>query len=96
MSLPYFEEHLSMHLADCLGSHGIRDVYDFLIDKLENLEEEEIRPRPLIDGNDLIKLGYKPGPLFSEILGKVEEQQLEGILKDREEALSFIRENFVP
>ncbi|MGI9533811.1 MAG: CCA tRNA nucleotidyltransferase [Thermodesulfobacteriota bacterium] len=94
LSIPYFDEHLTMHLADCLGSHGIRDVYDFLKNKLENFEEEELKPTPLINGNDLIKLGYQPGPLFSVILGKVEEQQLEGIIKNKDDALSFIRDNF--
>ena len=96
LSLPFFEEHLEMHLADCLGSHGIREVYDFLKDKLENMEQVELKPDPLINGNDLIDMGYKPGPLFSEILNRVEEQQLEGVIKDRDEALSFIRDNFNP
>ena len=56
----------------------------------------ELKPDPLINGNDLIDMGYKPGPLFSEILNRVEEQQLEGVINDKDEALSFIRENFSP
>lgn len=94
LATPYFEEHLTMHLADCLASHGITGIYEYLKDKLETLEEDEIKPPPLVNGEDLIKLGFKPGPLFKKILDKVEEQQLEGIVANREEALAFIKNNF--
>ena len=96
LSIPHFDEHLTMHLADCLGSHGMRNVYDFIKDKLENMEANEIKPSPLLNGNDLIEFGFKPGPLFSNILNKIEEQQLEGNLKDKDEALTFVRNNFNP
>jgi len=94
ISIPNFDNHLIMHLADCLGSHGIRDAYDFIKHKLENFQEEDIKPTPLINGNDLINCGLKPGPLFSRILNKIEEQQLEGKLKDKEAALNFVKTNF--
>ena len=94
LATPYFEEHLEMHLADCQASHGITKVYDYLKDRLENMEEEEIKPPPLITGLDLIGMGYKPGPLFKTILDKVEEQQLEGALSDKDGALEFISKNF--
>ena len=96
ISMPYFNEHLTMHLADCLGSHGITDVYEFLKDKIDNLKEEDIKPEPLINGNDLIELGFEPGPLFSKILHEIEEQQLEGILKNKEEAIKHVKEKFSP
>ena len=52
-----------------------------------------MRPEPLINGHDLIKLGLSPGPLFSEILGAVEDLQLEGNLSGKEEALAWVREH---
>ena len=73
-----FDLHLELHLADCQASHGMRDAYDFIMEKLEEFGEEEIKPKPLIGGQELIDMGYKPGPLFSEILNAVEEAQLEG------------------
>jgi hypothetical protein len=36
----------------------------------------------------------KPGPRFGEILEAVETRQLEGTLRDREEALAWVK-NFV-
>ena len=50
----------------------------------------DIAPPLLISGDDLIALGMPPGPLFKEILTRVEDEQLEGRLRDREEALNFV------
>jgi hypothetical protein len=49
----------------------------------------------LISGEDLITLGLVPGPLFKRILNVVEDEQLEGILGDREAALCLVRERFM-
>ena len=94
LSLPYFEEHMQMHLADCMASHGQTDAYDFIREKMEEYGREEIKPPPLLGGRDLIDLGYSPGPVFSEILGSVEELQLENRLSSREEAIEFVLKNY--
>ena len=47
-------------------------------------------PPPLIGGGDLIAMGRKPGPAFKRWLEAVREEQLEGRLKSREEALAWI------
>jgi poly(A) polymerase len=46
--------------------------------------------RPLITGDDLIRLGLMPGPKFREILEEVKERQAEGALRDRQEALDYL------
>ena len=94
LSLPYFEEHMQMHLADCMASHGQTDAYDFIREKMEEYGREEIKPPPLLNGRDLIDLGYSPGPVFSEILGKVEELQLENKLSSKEEAIEFVLKHY--
>ena len=94
LGIPYFEDHLTLHLADCLASHGSTDAYDFTKKKLEELKQEEIKPRPILNGYDLIEMGYSPGPIFSSILDSLEEAQLEGLIKDKEEAKRFVQERF--
>ena len=94
LSLPYFEEHMQMHLADCKASHGKTDAYDFVREKMEKYGKEEIKPSPLLSGRDLIDLGYSPGPVFSKILGRVEELQLENRLSSRDEAVDFVLNNY--
>jgi poly(A) polymerase len=94
MRLPRFEEHLELHRIDCLSSHGSVRMYDFVRRRLQESTEQEIRPAPLVNGEDLIRLGYKPGPAFREILSAVEDAQLEGSLRDKGEALEFVRREF--
>jgi poly(A) polymerase len=59
---------------------------------LEELQEEEIKPEPLITGNDLIAMGLKPGPIFSEILDAIKDDQLEQKITTKEEALKRAKE----
>ncbi len=91
-----FGQHLALHRADCLASHGIMDNYEFCVQQLDDLEntrgQEALLPPPLITGNDLIAENYQPGPLFSEILELVRDEQLDGNLSSREEALTWIRQ----
>jgi poly(A) polymerase len=94
MRLPRFDEHLELHRLDVSASHRDLSLHEFVKDKLENTPEEEIRPAPLITGNDLIQHGWKPGPQFKTILQAVEDAQLEGSLHTREEAISFVQGNF--
>jgi len=91
LALPRFEEHLELHRLDCISSHGKLDNYEFLRQKVQELSREEIAPAPLVTGRDLIEMGYKPGPVFKRILGAVSEEQLEGRLTTREEAIEWVR-----
>jgi len=89
-----FEEHLELHRLDCLGSHGGLENYEFALTKMREFGDEEVRPSRLITGHDLIDLGYERGPRFTEILSAVEEEQLEGRLSGREEALDWVKSHF--
>jgi poly(A) polymerase len=92
--MPRFEEHLELHRIDCQASHGDLTSYNFTREKMAALPPEAVRPPALINGNDLIAAGYVPGPRFKEILGAVEDGQLEGRLGSKEEALEFVRGQF--
>ena len=89
-----FEDHLELHRIDCLSSYGALDNYAFCKAALENLEPEQIRPDPLINGRDLIAMGQKPGPAFKKVLRAVEDAQLEGRVTQRDEALRLAAQVF--
>ena len=91
LRLPRFDEHLALHRADCLGSHGHLDNYHFARRRLDESPPEILRPPRLITGAGLIALGYPRGPLFREILTAVETAQLEGELTTAAEAHAYIR-----
>ncbi len=90
LRLPDFDEHLALHRLDCLSSHRDLELYDFVREKIATMPAEQIRPEPLITGNDLIAAGYKPGPQFKEWLTAVEDAQLEGAIQTKEEALALV------
>ena len=94
MRLPEFDEHLALHRADSLASHGNLSTYDFLREKMRETPKEEIRPASLVNGDDLIAAGYFPGPRFREILEAVEDAQLEGRLQTHEAALEYVKREF--
>jgi poly(A) polymerase len=95
MARPTFDEELELHRVDCESSHRILDNYEFLLGKREEFANEPIIPPPLVRGDDLIALGLKPGPKFGEILEAVETRQLEGTLRTREEALEWVKREYL-
>jgi tRNA nucleotidyltransferase (CCA-adding enzyme) len=50
--------------------------------------------QPLLNGNDLKALGYKPGPQFKPILEDILTATLDGEIRDRSEAEGFLKEHF--
>ena len=96
LRLERFEEHLELHRLDCASSHRLFANYEFVQRKLAELPREEIKPQPLITGDDLIAAGYQPGPAFAAMLDAAEDAQLEGLVRTREEALELVRARFEP
>jgi poly(A) polymerase len=91
-----FDEHLELHRLDCSSSHGNLENYDFAKSKLEQLPPEELRPRRLLTGHDLIAAGYAPGPDFARMLEMAEDAQLEARIDSTAEALELVKSAFGP
>ncbi len=94
MDRPTFEAEMELHRVDCAASHGMLNNYHFLRDKQQEFAEEPTPPEPLITGDDLIRLGYPPGPLFAEILEAVRDLQLENALQTPADAEEWVTENY--
>ncbi|HXR17991.1 MAG TPA: hypothetical protein VN777_17485, partial [Terriglobales bacterium] len=92
--MPRFDEHLELHRLDCESSHGDLTSYNFTREKIASTPPEAMRPAPLITGDNLIAVGYKPGPQFKQILAAVEDGQLEGRLRTSEEAMALVMSQF--
>ncbi len=91
-----FDEHLELHRLDCLSSHRNLTNYEFALAKLAESPVETLKPARLFTGDDLIRMGYQPGPAFSRILAEVEDAQLESAVHSAEEAAAFVRARFAP
>jgi len=92
--MPKFEEHLALHRADCLSAHCDLRLYEFAKEAFEQTEPEEMRPKLLVTGRDLILAGYRPGPEFKAMLTAAEDAQLEGRIGSTEEGMELVRREF--
>jgi poly(A) polymerase len=92
--LPQFDEHLALHRLDCLASNRNLAAYEFVKDYVSRTPPEVVRPSKLLTGDDLLAMGFEPGPSIGKILAVVEEAQLNGELADRNQAISFVERNF--
>ena len=88
-------------LADKEASRGILSVQvDEVVEThclqiLELFKEKDIvHPPPLVNGHDIMALGYSPGPQVGRILDFIRQKQVEGEIRDREEALRTLEEEF--
>jgi poly(A) polymerase len=94
MARETFEDELELHRIDCLASHGMLDNFEFLKRRRDDFANEPLIPPPLVTGDDLIAMGWKPGPKFKIVLDAVQVRQLEGTLRSREEAISWVKKEF--
>jgi len=91
LRMPDFNLHLELHRLDCLASHGLLDNYDFCVGQLRYLDEEDLHPTRLLTGHDLIAMGFAEGKIIGKIIAALEEEQLEGRIGTKEEAIRFVR-----
>lgn len=90
---PDIAENLELHRADRLGGQKDLDTYSYWLKKLKEYGNQPAEA-PILNGEDLIAMGYSPGPAFGEILKTIEDLQLEGAIRTREEALAYIKAAF--
>jgi len=87
-----FDHLLQMYKAHELGQFP-KDLEQFIEENREKAVKE-VEKMNLIDGYDLMEMGFKSSPLFRVILERVQDEILEGRLKSKEEVLDFVRRNF--
>jgi poly(A) polymerase len=84
---------LELHRLDVSYTKDYK-YYDYCIEKLEEYKnnKEELKPKLLITGKDLITLSLTPSPYFKQILNKIEDLQLENKIKTKDEAIAYVQE----
>jgi tRNA nucleotidyltransferase/poly(A) polymerase len=92
--LDRFDEHMELHRLDCSSSHRNLENYEFMLRFLAETPPEDVRPIRLLTGDDLIGLGFRPGPEFREILDAAEDAQLEGSIGTHDDALIWVRKYY--
>ncbi|MDR0303578.1 MAG: HD domain-containing protein [Chitinispirillales bacterium] len=78
-----------LHEADCFSSHGMMDNAEFLLKKIDEIPPEEIKPKPIVCGNDLLDMGFVQGIKLGDVLKDIYEKQLDNYFQSREDALIY-------
>jgi poly(A) polymerase len=89
-----FEDHLQLVRIHAVAAEEDLADYSYASRTYQGWTQQDIVPKPLISGEDLITLGFSPGPQFKEILTRVEDEQLEGRLLDHQQAVEFVIKHF--
>jgi len=64
------------------------EAQEWFIERVRSLQIEKEAPKPILMGRHLIELGLEPSPEFKKILDAVYEMQLDGKIKNLDEAVS--------
>ncbi|MBC7387222.1 MAG: CCA tRNA nucleotidyltransferase [Cryobacterium sp.] len=94
VSEPYFDELLQLHAVVVQAGDGNLMAGRFL----EKLRQDFLSSPPaerLVNGSDLIALGFSPGPQFTDILHTMEDLQIEKKILTKDGALEYVVKHFV-
>jgi len=95
------EELVVVAKADFLGrttneaQKGEYRAGEWLLEQSQKLNVSQKPLNHLVQGRDLIALGLEPSPQFKEIIQAIYELQLSGKIKEKNEALEHIKQNFI-
>jgi poly(A) polymerase len=88
-----FDDLLTLARWDALASNQNLRFVAFCEARRAELHET-VRPPRLLGGDDLLALGYPRGPQIGHILTAVEDAQLEGEVRTRDDALALVPRRF--
>jgi poly(A) polymerase len=90
ISMDNFDEHIELHRADSISSQHSLENIDF-VNGL-TYTKDEIKPKALMSGKEIIDMGVKPSPEISNILKAIEVEQLENRISTKEQAKIFVEQ----
>ena len=91
---PYFWDLYELQRAIQRARGGGRKAIAPLIalrKRIKSLGDVELRPKPLLNGHDLIRLGAVPGPGLGQLAEEMYIAQLEGKLQTKEQAELWVQ-----
>lgn len=91
---PWFEEIIEFYRLESVSEGASLTDYLFCREKMKLWGKEDLFPRPVLTGDSLIELGYPAGPRFKKILYDLEEEQLEGRVRTKEDGLRWLAERY--
>ncbi|MFT3787252.1 MAG: CCA tRNA nucleotidyltransferase [Tepidisphaeraceae bacterium] len=92
----FLAQQFSADAVTLLTAHASIDSYAPIVrERLPTIHEllkTDVAPTPFATGDDLVTLGFKPGPLFKTVLDAVYDAQLEDRVTTRQDAITLAHE----
>ncbi|MCK5431460.1 MAG: CCA tRNA nucleotidyltransferase [Gammaproteobacteria bacterium] len=79
----YFETLLKVNEADCFGRRACDR--DFVCEDIKNMPKE--KEKPLVNGHDLMEMGYEPGIYLGNVLKILYDFQVDKLIISKEEGI---------
>ena len=89
---PYFRDLLSLQTAIQAAKGESDQPLKQIRKRAEAFDEKDIRPKPLLDGHELMALGATPGPMVGQLAQEMYIAQLEGLIKTPLQAQTWCRD----
>ncbi len=90
LSEPYFEDLFSLQKAiQKAGNQSVAALVKLRI-RIKQLKGVELKPKPILNGHELMALGAVPGPLLGQLANEMYIAQLEGKLQSAEQAKHWV------
>ena len=77
-----------LYMMVCAHSRDVKRAISHFVTKLRYVTIS-------VTGKDLMRFGLKPGPIYREIMQKVLDAKLDGLLKSRDDELSFVEDQLL-
>ncbi len=90
LSEPYFRDLYELQRAVQRAENKSISSLVKLRRRIRKLGDVELRPKPLLDGHELIKSGACPGPLLGRLAEEMYIAQLENTLQTKQQAIKWV------
>jgi poly(A) polymerase len=91
---PYFQDLYELQCAIQKAKSDRRSSLNELIKirrRINKLKDFEIKPKPLLNGHELMRLGIVPGPSLGQLIEELYIAQLEGHIQTKETAFEWAK-----
>jgi len=92
---PYCQDLLVFQTAIQGANHKPVDALITFQERVAALGDTELRPKPLLNGHDLMALGVPAGPKLGQLANALYMAQLEGTIQTREQAIRWVLEKML-
>lgn len=88
---PFYNQLFELQLAILKADELSLDPLHKFRKRSEKLKGIDLQPEPLVNGSDLIEVGFSPGPFLGQVLNEVYDLQLEEKISQKNQALEYAK-----